>query len=62
MGEALGSERAQPNDCSRMKVIVRELEGSECAEQPHKGRPVRTIVQSQRHYDSFHAGTPGALP
>ncbi|MDP3824022.1 MAG: hypothetical protein Q8R33_21335 [Burkholderiales bacterium] len=45
-----------------MKVIVRELEGSECAEQPHKGRPVRTIVLRALLYDSGHTGIPGALP
>jgi hypothetical protein len=45
-----------------MKVIVRELEGDECAEQPHKERPVRTIVRRPLLYDSGHAGTPGALP
>jgi hypothetical protein len=34
-----------------MKVIVRELEGSEWVEQAHKGRAVRTIVRRAAHYD-----------
>jgi hypothetical protein len=34
-----------------MKVIVRELEACEWAEQVHKGRPVRTIARRARHYD-----------
>jgi hypothetical protein len=62
MGEGLGSERAQPLGRSRMKVIVRELEGDECAEQPHKERPVCTIVGGELLYDCGHAGIPGALP